>query len=206
MPLDHGHVRRPNAATVMAALALVVALTGGGVAVAAHLEVRSSDIVDGQVKTVDLGPDAATGNKVAEDTLSRVPDAAGVRGLYGETFHRKLTGGTATVLQLRGLQITMGCWIDEAGALIDLHATTGVSNARIHVASIQYLGNLFDNGIWMSGNADFDTGEWESFALSDTGQANLVYTSPFGRTVSVDLGWISGGALACYVDGVAFGG
>jgi hypothetical protein len=63
---------RSTFANVTSALALVVALGGTG-AYAAGLakdSVRSKQIKDGQVRTVDLRTDAVTGAKVARDTLT----------------------------------------------------------------------------------------------------------------------------------------
>lgn len=51
-------------AMIVAGVALFVALGGGGFAVASHLVVRSSDIVNGEVKTPDLATDAVTSAKV----------------------------------------------------------------------------------------------------------------------------------------------
>jgi hypothetical protein len=60
-------------ANVASATALVVALTGSGVAVAAGLapdSVRSATIANGQVKNPDLAANAVTGAKVAPDSLT----------------------------------------------------------------------------------------------------------------------------------------
>ena len=81
-------LRRPTYANLTATLALVLAVAGGGVSVAAGLgrnTVGSPQIKDGQVRTADLGGGAVTGAKVkdgsvtgadvAEGTLGEVPSA-----------------------------------------------------------------------------------------------------------------------------------
>ncbi|MQA74186.1 MAG: hypothetical protein GEU88_07595 [Solirubrobacterales bacterium] len=57
-------------------MAIFIAL--GGTATASHLVVRSSDIVDGQVKTPDLGAQAVTTNKLAPNSVGggRVADGS----------------------------------------------------------------------------------------------------------------------------------
>jgi hypothetical protein len=60
--------RRPSHATVVAYLALFVAVSTGG-AYAANT-VFSTDIVDGEVKTPDLASGAVNGAKVADNSLS----------------------------------------------------------------------------------------------------------------------------------------
>jgi hypothetical protein len=66
-------------ANVAATLALFFAL-GGGAAYATHLVVRSSDIVDNQVKSSDVRDDSLTGGgllgeDIREETLGAVPSA-----------------------------------------------------------------------------------------------------------------------------------
>src|SRR5688572_27994628 len=66
-------------ANVMSTLAVFLVVVGGGVALAAVLKknsVRSRHIAPGSVRTSDLGRNAATGAKVREGSLARVPSAA----------------------------------------------------------------------------------------------------------------------------------
>lgn len=73
--------RRLTYANVVATLALFVAVSGGGFAIASHLTVRSSDIVknavrskhikNGQVQTADLAGSAVTSGKLAQDLRPR---------------------------------------------------------------------------------------------------------------------------------------
>jgi hypothetical protein len=70
--------RRLTYANIVSTLALVVAVGGGGAAVAAGLQknsVGSPQIKNGQVKTADLAANAVTGKKVKESSLATVPSA-----------------------------------------------------------------------------------------------------------------------------------
>lgn len=82
--------RRLSFANVCSALALFVALSTGG-AYAAHLTVFSSDIVDGEVKNADLGPDAVTTNKILNGNVALGDMATNsVSGV--KVFDNSLTG------------------------------------------------------------------------------------------------------------------
>jgi hypothetical protein len=82
--------RRLTYSNVVSTLALFLVL-GGGFAFAAALKknsVKSKQIANGAVKTSELGPDAATGDKVSEGTLGKVPaavtaDTAASAGVVG---------------------------------------------------------------------------------------------------------------------------
>lgn len=66
-------------ANVMSTVAALLALTGAATAIAFSLpknSVKSKHIAPGAVKTSDIGKDAATGDKVKESTLGKVPSAA----------------------------------------------------------------------------------------------------------------------------------
>ncbi|MDX6588603.1 MAG: hypothetical protein QOI31_3076 [Solirubrobacterales bacterium] len=76
-------------ANVVATLALFCALGGG--AYASHLAVRSSDIVDDQVKSADVRDDSKrggglTGDDINESTLGLVPEADLVDGRSASSF------------------------------------------------------------------------------------------------------------------------
>lgn len=64
-------------ADVAATLALLLAVSGGGVAMANHLKVRSGDIVNGQVKTPDLHKRAVTSAKIKPKAVTAGKRAAG---------------------------------------------------------------------------------------------------------------------------------
>jgi hypothetical protein len=59
---------RPSPALLISCLALFLALTGSAFAVAKN-SVRSAQIVNGAVKTVDLGKDAVKSGKIADGTI-----------------------------------------------------------------------------------------------------------------------------------------
>lgn len=64
-------------ANVAATLALLLAVSGGGVAMANHLKVRSGDIVNGQVKTADLHKRTVTSGKIKGKAVTAGKRAAG---------------------------------------------------------------------------------------------------------------------------------
>lgn len=72
---------RPSPALVIACLALFAALTGSAIAAGvAKNSVRSAQIVDGTVRTIDLHDNAVTSAKVADQTLTANdlgPDSVG---------------------------------------------------------------------------------------------------------------------------------
>jgi hypothetical protein len=106
-------------ANVMATIAAFLALGGGGIALADHLTVRSSDIVDGQVKKPDVGtqqvgssellnnavksedvkPDSLGGSRIVESSLGTVPNADKFDNLNSTDFVHDIvvsTGQTST--------------------------------------------------------------------------------------------------------------
>ena len=72
---------RPSPAMIIACLALLLALTGSAIAAGvAKNSVRSAQIVDGTVRTVDLRDSAVNSAKVADDSLAATdlaPDSVG---------------------------------------------------------------------------------------------------------------------------------
>jgi hypothetical protein len=120
--------KRINYANVMSTVAFVMAI-GGGTAYASHLVVRSDDIVNGQVKTVDLGSGAVTSPKIRDgqvSTLDLAPDA--VTG--AQVADGSLTGADVASGGLSGADIADG----SIGGL-DL-ATSSVSGTDVADSSI----------------------------------------------------------------------
>ena len=67
-------VRRPSHTTVVAYLALFVAVGGGtAFAVVGANQVNSASIIDGQVKNQDLAPNSVGTGKVIDNTLTGEP-------------------------------------------------------------------------------------------------------------------------------------
>jgi hypothetical protein len=198
---------KAGVATILSVLAVAIALTGGGVALASHLEVRSSDIVDGQVKTADLDANAATGAKVKESSFSTVPNAAAVDGISGDTFTRHDVGevAAAPLLDLGGLQVSMACTISpvlgQFTPQLDVHTTT--DDARIQIGLT--TGQVGSGDAFTAFDLDFDTGE--VFTLDrdrPNGTGTLLYSKASGRTVTLNYSF-NGDMTSCYANGVAFG-
>ena len=188
---------------VVSVVALVVALSAGSAAVATHLVVRSSDIVDGQVKTMDLADDAVTGAKVAEETLGQVPDAAELDGLRGDSFYlnTEATSTPRVLTRMSGFEISVQCVQDlETGDHFpQLTARTKLDNARLRLA---FTGFSFADLVV---EEDFDTGEGIDLDLGrNYGAGTVLMTNPFGQTVSVDYSFV--GNVRCWTNGVALGG
>jgi hypothetical protein len=199
--------RRPQPATVLAALALIVSLSAGSAAVASHLTVRSSDIVDGAVRTRDLADDAATGAKVKESTLGKVPNAAAVDGAKIVRFRRVggAIGAPDPVVGLRGLRITYGC-VSVGGDSFrpELAAETTVDGATVHLGFT--TGSEPSGSSFFAADPSFMTGEVFDLDRNRAfGAGRLVYSNPRGRVVSVDYSFFEGPS-ACTAHGVAVGG
>lgn len=101
--------RRTTYANVVSTAALVIALGGGGAAVAGNLgknTVGSKQLKAAAVGTIDIKDDAVTGAKVAEGTLGKVPEADRLDGLDSTSFAAAAT--TPSVhLGARGGQRTL---------------------------------------------------------------------------------------------------
>src|SRR5262245_40655263 len=92
--------RRNSYANVMSTVAFVMAF-GGGTAYATHLVVRSDDIVNGEVKTVDLATGSVTSAKIRDGRVANVdlaPDA--VTG--AQVADGSITGGDVAAGSLSG--------------------------------------------------------------------------------------------------------
>ena len=102
-------------ANVTSTLAVLIALMGG--AYANHLLVLSSDIVDGEVKTVDLGSNAVTGAKLAS----------------GAVTSGKLVNSAVTNAKLAATAVTGAKTVDNSltGADIDESTLQGVDASEL---------------------------------------------------------------------------
>jgi hypothetical protein len=131
-------------ANVMATIAAFLALGGGGIAVASHLTVRSSDIVNGQVKKPDVGeeqvgssevlnnalksedvkPDSLGGSRIVESSLGTVPNADKFDNLNSTDFAHDIvvtTGQSSTnndAIKERFLQCPSGRKVVGGGASV----------------------------------------------------------------------------------------
>lgn len=128
MPLS----RHLTFANVASATALVVALGGGGAAVAAGLaknSVGSPQIKNGAVKTEDLDGNAVTGAKVKESSLGVVPRASTAHAVDTVVTKRVTAAvGQQKVLASRGsLTVVLTCYAGQGqdlAAAIELITST----------------------------------------------------------------------------------
>jgi hypothetical protein len=124
-----GPARHLTYANVVSTLALFL-VVAGGLAYAANT-IFSSDIVDGEVKSVDIANDSVTGDDlknggvqgadVLESSLGLVPDADKLDGMSSAAFERSsryaswglVRGGPSgplpARLSLNGFQFSLGC-------------------------------------------------------------------------------------------------
>jgi hypothetical protein len=111
---------------VLGCVAIFLALAG--TASATHLQVFSSDIVDGEVKTLDVQNNGLTGSDIAENTLS-VPGMGCQNGKVKGYARVKGTNG------IPGFYTNVSAWIDRinncsGGAVQVRRASTGVYYVR----------------------------------------------------------------------------
>jgi len=118
-------------ANVMSTLAFVIAF-GGGTAYATHLVVDSSDIVDGQVMTVDLADGAVTGPKVASSSLFG-SDIADGSLFSGDIANSSLTGDDVAANSLRSGDIA-------ESSLATVPSATKASNVNgVKILPLEFL-------------------------------------------------------------------
>ena len=114
---------KANYSNVMSSFAVLLALTGG--AYANHLLVLSTDIVDGEVKTVDLASSAVTAAKLASGAVTSGKLA------NNAVTSSKLANGSVTNAKLAGAVITGPVVVDDSltgadiveSSLVDVNAS-----------------------------------------------------------------------------------
>lgn len=137
-----GWASRLTYANVMSTIAFVIAF-GGGTAYASHLVVESSDIVDGQVKTVDLGNSAVTSAKIRDGAVATADLADGA------VTGTKVADSSLTGTDVLGGSLTGGDIADGSVTGGDL-ANSTLTGAKIADGSI-YGADVASNGL---GGAD----------------------------------------------------
>jgi len=137
-----GWASRLTYANVMSTIAFVLAF-GGGTAYASHLVVESSDIVDGQVKAVDLGNSAVTSAKIRDGAVATADLADGA------VTGAKVADSSLTGADVLGGSLTGGDIADGSLVLGDL-ANDTLTGAKIADGSI-YGADVASNGL---GGAD----------------------------------------------------
>lgn len=109
-------VLRRNA---VALLALALVISGGSAWAGAKIgsnqiasnAVKSRHLAKGAVRTADLGPNAATGRKIAEGTLGPVPDARSVGGIRVRPVRAALATNETPIqiADVSGSRVEVGC-------------------------------------------------------------------------------------------------
>jgi hypothetical protein len=162
------YIRRNLVAFV--ALFVAIIMTGGGVAYAANT-VRSSDIVDGQVKNQDLAPNSVgngkiqdgsvlgadikdgslTGADINKSTLGRVPDANALQGASLGSILDLVRHTTKTAADQTFQCVTPGVWSECGKIPLDVPA-----------------GHTYTVTIWSSVTAASATGSQNVFSCPAT--------------------------------------
>ena len=172
--------KRLTYANVTSTLALLVALTGGGVAVASSLPknvVGSKQIKDAAVRTQDLADGAVTGAKVADGslagadvdtkTLAKVPSAAAAdRATVAGTADRATTAGSAasvdSVVQLQRRVSSTDAdvvLLTRGAVTVSLSCSGGVPQIKLSVSSGTLRYSATDDGSDETSNLGTDDGQ-----------------------------------------------
>ena len=218
-------------ANVVATLCLVL-IMGAGVAHAAGLaknSVRSGHIKNGQVKTVDLAPNAVNGSKVktntltgsdiAEGTLAGV-DARTVGGMRMKKINFQVPYGTAKqkVLEFPG-KLTVYGECQDFGDGLDVNLHTGEADA--HVLGVAGFANAFNDAdalqqVATSNVQHFDVAEVflvdNVFGVFDVAEwVSIDFSTPSGFVAHLDLylepnAGVPPDDSGCTLTGTAIGG
>lgn len=224
--------RLPSPAMVVACIALAVALGGTGYAaiklprnsvgtqqlrknavVASKLSARSvgpQKLQNNAVTTRSVKDNQLTGAKIAESTLAQVPNAkdadnAALAG--GNTVKRFVTtvapgGAQATVLELNGIVITLGC--PDGNVALRANNTSGEA-AQVEFRGFGEGAGAFGDGFGsfaQATNANLNNDE-------NRGTGGAQFLRANGTGVTVSYGWREdalGAAKACRVYGEAISG
>lgn len=201
---------------------IILAGAGSAQALAGTGTVDSGDIRDGQVKRVDIAPSAVNGARVGDNTLTgkdivesklgTVPNADKVDGMHAARFTKTYTAAGTTpqalVASVGGLQIYAGCTeslIDAADHDADIAVRSTVNGSTLSISSTT------GSGAQTAIVTGFDAGEQQAFGgTTNAGQASLIYSTPAGKVVEVNLAWSgqadAGGTNRCVLHGTLFGG
>ncbi|WP_203337693.1 hypothetical protein [Nocardioides limicola] len=163
--------RRLTYANVVSTLALFAALTGGGVATASHLTVRTNDIVKGAVTTPKLAGGAVKSGKIAG----------------GAVTSGKLAGGAVTSGKLAGGAVTSGKLANKAVTAAKRAATpqvkVGYAPQNPGVTVPHHTGTLVPFNV-----EQFDTGD-----MWTASQGNRITIRTSGTYLAIGSGvWQSG--------------
>ena len=207
------HIRQQSVGYI----ALFIALGGTG-AYASHLVVRSSDIVDGEVRNPDIAeqavgsgkvknqslgwqdiaPESIGSGRIADGTLLRRDFRAGElpQGAVSFSFHVP-TDSITYFEQVRTAGLTPNVWCNRAGDNTVRVGLYGTINKPLYATGI-----AIRNGA-VTGVDHSQTAVWYSPGATSTDDADLVaMNSEFGKFASVQLGSFNGGTAGCNFHGV----
>jgi hypothetical protein len=186
-------INRLTYANVTATIALLFAI-GGGSAYAANT-ISSGDIVDGQVKTVDLGPAAVTNGKLADNAVGTgkiidgaVTAAKLAQGSVGSTevINNALTGADIDESSLNLPATTAGTFSNRLTVPVDpspsgqtVLAVPGLGEARVHVCNGKSVVMKFVNTSAAHVDVVFDRSTNDATAPTDPAVYDL---APGGET------------------------
>ena len=148
-------------ANVMSTFAALLAFAGGAVAYASHLEVRSTDIVDGQVKTKDLNRRASVA-KVDGSSIRQISYRAPQDTDPGPEWDR--------LFQIKGLTAHAYC-PSEADDRVYIRVRTSTNNSIVGSGALNaktYGGADGDAMMFPAVNNDSDAGEESFLEIDDT--------------------------------------
>jgi hypothetical protein len=224
--------RLPSPAMVVACIALAVALGGTGYAAiklprnsVGTQQLRKDAVVASKLSSRSVGPqklqnnavtartvkdNQLTGAKIAESTLTQVPSATNADNAAlagGNTVKRFVTtvapgGAQATVLDLNGITITLGC----PGGNVALRA----NNTSGEAAQVEFRGFGENAGAFGDGFGSFaQTTNANLNNDENRGSGGAQFLRENGTGVTVSYGWREdtlGAATACRVYGEAISG
>jgi hypothetical protein len=165
-------------ANVVATIALVLAVSGGATAIALSLpknSVTSKQLAKGAVKTVDLGKDAATGDKVNESTLGKVPSA-----VRADSATRADSAGRAD----------SAATADNAAVATSLAGFEPGNLAKVHTVSSSFFTSSL--AVTVSGYGTFRLNCVTNTASNTDDELVFGYTSQFGENTAVQSGYLAG--------------
>jgi hypothetical protein len=173
---------RPSPAMIIACLALLLALTGSAIAAGvAKNSVRSAQIVDGTVRTLDIRDSAINSAKVADDSLiatDLAPDSVGTSEIAENAVSSpEVAPDSLTANDLAANSVTSSEVADQSLTANDLGpGSVGASELQSGSVRAAELAPIIQAS--------------NSTAIAANGNANVTATCPAGTTA------ISGGGSA----------
>jgi hypothetical protein len=183
---------RPSPAMIVASLALLLALTGSAIAAGvAKNSVRSAQIVDATVRTVDLRDGAVNSAKVTDDSLAAAdlaPDSVGISEIAENAVSSpEVAPDSLTAGDLGPNSVASSEVADQSLTANDL-GPDSVGTSEIAADSVG--ASELQSGSVRAAELAPITQASNSTAIAANGNANVTATCPAGTTV------ISGGGSA----------